>query len=126
MTKVSTSSTVDTVDTGERRCRWCRHLLPAPRGPGRPRLFCSQRCRQWEWVSRQRAAELALSDNELVVARTELTDVHDELYVLACAVADTQRDLAEGLDPGDAIHALQWLLGAAEPLAKRRIGAHPG
>ena len=70
-------------ESGVRRCRWCRRALPERSGPGRPREFCSQRCRQWDWVARQRAAELELSENELVVARDELDRLHDELYVLA-------------------------------------------
>ena len=74
-------------------------VVPASRcrsGPvrGRPREFCSPRCRQWDWVARQRAGELALSDGELVVAKAALDELHDELYVLACAVDDVERDLA--------------------------------
>jgi len=106
---------------GEARCRWCRIVLPVRAGRGRPREFCSQRCRQWDWVSRQRARELALSDGELVMARHELDELHDELFVLSCAVADTQRDLADGLSPREALESLRWLLDAAEPLARRRI-----
>jgi hypothetical protein len=73
-------------------------------------------------VSRQRARELALSDGELVVARSQLDSLHDDLFVLSCAVADTQRDLAgkrlSAVELGD---ALRWLLEAAEPLAARRM-----
>ena len=54
------------VMTEMRRCRWCRRPLPEQRGRGRPREFCSQRCRQWDWVARQRAGELELSEGELV------------------------------------------------------------
>lgn len=111
---------------GERavpRCRWCRSVLPARSGAGRPRQFCSQRCRQWDWVSRQRARELALSDGELVVARAELDALHDDLYVLQCAVADAQRDLGHTLTKAEALDSLRWLLEAATPLAARRITA---
>src|SRR5262249_53568160 len=81
-------------EEGERRfrCRWCRRVLPA-QTIGRPRQFCSQACRQWDWVGRQRAQELQLSDNELIVAKAELDGLHDQLYVLACAVNDAERDL---------------------------------
>ena len=80
-----------------RRCRWCRRALPEQQGRGRPRVFCSQRCRQWDWVSRQRAEELALSEGELVVTKASLDELHDELYVLACAVDDADDDLATEL-----------------------------
>lgn len=113
---------------GERggRCRWCRRVLPARRGPGRPKEFCSQKCRQWDWVSRQRARELALSENELVIARDELDRLHDDLYVLACAVDDAERDLeAMGAKPTvtELRDVLGWLLVAAKPLRDRELSA---
>lgn len=108
------------------RCRWCRRLLPARSGPGRPRRFCSQRCRQWDWVSRQRAAELELSDGELVVARSELDELRDDLYVLACAVDDAERDL-ESLGARPSVRELRsivdWLITSAKPLTTRQISA---
>src|SRR6476619_7389025 len=81
-------------DGGEQRsrCRWCRRVLPIQK-MGRPRVFCSQACRQWDWVGRQRAGELALGEHELIIAKDELDRLHDELYVLACAVDDAERDL---------------------------------
>jgi hypothetical protein len=112
-----------------RRCRWCRRALPERTGPGRPKEFCSQRCRQWDWVSRQRAAELAISEGELVVARGELDALHDDLYVLACAVDDTERDLADaGASPSakELREMLMWLLDAARPLRERQISAPMG
>ena len=104
------------------RCRWCRHPLAERTGPGRPKQFCSQRCRQWDWVARQRAHDLALSEGELVTARSELDALHDDLYVLQCAVADTQRDLEHRMTVEQAMSALRWLLESAEPLANRRVG----
>jgi hypothetical protein len=103
-------------------------VLPERSGPGRPREFCSQRCRQWDWVSRQRAAELELSENELVIARDELDRLHDELYVLSCAVEDTERDLAAGgrLTVQELTDTLQWLLDAARPLGEREISVPTG
>jgi hypothetical protein len=76
-------------------------------------------------VARQRAAELKLSDDELIIARTELDALHDELYVLACAVEDAERDLTRSgrrtiRDLGE---TLEWLLSAARPLRDREIGA---
>ena len=113
---------------GAGHCRWCRRTLPERQGPGRPREFCSQRCRQWDWVSRQRAHELQLSDGELVILRGELDELHDALYVLACAVEDTERDLAatthhtvNGLRG-----TLAWLLEAARPQRDRELSPSSG
>lgn len=101
-------------------------MLPVRSGPGRPKEFCSQRCRQWDWVGRQRARELALSENELVITRDELDKLHDDLYVLACAVEDAERDLAAmGPKPTatELRDVLQWLLVAARPLRDRELSA---
>jgi hypothetical protein len=68
-----------------------------------------------------RAAEVGLSDNELVMARTELEQLRDALYVLEAAVEDVDRDLAAvGEDPDEVRRALDWLLQAARPLLALR------
>ena len=108
-----------------RRCRWCRRALPEQQGRGRPRVFCSQRCRQWDWVSRQRAEELALSEGELVVTKASLDELHDELYVLACAVDDADDDLATELAAArprvtELRRIVANLLDAARPLRDPR------
>lgn len=104
------------------RCRWCRRVIPDRSGPGRPKVFCSQACRQWDWVSRQRARELQISENELVVARRELERLYDDLYVLSCAVEDTERELAGGRHTVASMReALDWLMDAARPLRNRTV-----
>jgi len=106
----------------ESRCRWCRRLVPPRPGPGRPKEFCSQACRQWDWVGRQRARELQISEDELVVTRKELDSLYDDLYVLACAVADTEAELqTTRLTVPGLKEALNWLLEAARPLRDRTV-----
>ena len=105
-------------DGGRSRCQWCRRVLP-PQRTGRPRRFCSQACRQWHWVGQQRARELQLRDDELVVTTQELDGLHDQLYVLACAVNDAERDLQAAGTKASATELreiLDWLLEAARPL----------
>ena len=102
----------------DKRCRWCRHVLIVATGPGRPKEFCSQRCRQWDWVSRQRASELALSENELVMTRDELDELKDQIYVLHCALNDVQSDLVSPRQTKETLlEMLGWLIQAAEPIA---------
>ena len=100
------------------RCAWCRRPLVVSSGPGRPRRFCQQSCRQRDYEARRRARELDLGDHELIVARHALDALRDELYVLACAVEDVERDLAATARPSsrDLQDALTWLLDAARPL----------
>ena len=105
------------------RCRWCRRGIASSAGPGRPREFCSQACRQWDWVARQRARELKLSEDQLVMTRTELDDLHDALYVLACAVQDVRRDLEDNRKPTarELTDMLRWILDCADPLETIRL-----
>jgi hypothetical protein len=115
------------VDRQERRsrCRWCRRVLPQQK-MGRPRVFCSQACRQWDWVGRQRARELKLNEDELIVTKAALDQLHDELYVLACAVDDVDRDLAAArktLAANEVREMLTWLLEAARPIRDRELQA---
>ncbi|MCB0955388.1 MAG: hypothetical protein KDB06_10280 [Ilumatobacter sp.] len=102
-------------------------MLP-PQTAGRPRQFCSQACRQWHWVGKQRAAELQLNENELIITKAELDALHDELYVLACAVNDAERDLTASGAKASARELrdlIDWLLDAARPLRDREL-APPG
>ena len=119
---VQTEKPVDSV-----RCQWCRSPISQRSGAGRPRLFCSQSCRQWDWVARQRASELALSEDELVIARKELDALRDQVYVLRCAIADVEADLDPSVDPTtrDFKAALKWLLQAAKPLAQDQLHPSP-
>jgi hypothetical protein len=104
--------------SGPRRCAWCRRPLPPADGPGRPRRFCKQSCRQRDFEARRRARELDLGDHELIVARADLDALRDDLYVLACAVEDVERDLTGAGEPTnqDLLDAVAWLLTAAKPL----------
>lgn len=93
-------------------------------GPGRPKKFCSHRCRQWDWVSRQRAAELQLSETELVVAREELDNLKDLIFVLQCAVNDVRADLASSRHTKESLRELaEWLLEASEPVTTASFGS---
>lgn len=105
------------------RCVWCRTPLPRQTGSGRPRRFCTHACKQWDWVARQRATELALSENELVITRTALDALRDQIFILKCAIDDVESDLDPSIDPTtrDFKAALTWLLEAAKPLIHEQI-----
>jgi hypothetical protein len=104
------------------QCGWCRRSLPERTGPGRPRRFCRQACRQAAYVAGRRRDELGLSEEELIVARQSLDDLRDRIYVLEAAIEDVERDLAAG-DPSEQElqDAVRWLLEAARPL----VGSDP-
>lgn len=68
-----------------------------------------------------------------MVTREALDRLHDQLYVLECAIEDVDRDLAElaAEEPGGAAgdqdaadtlrRALDWLLENARPLVATRL-----
>ena len=74
-------------------------------------------------MARRRSSEVGLSESELIVARTQLDELHDRLYVLEAAIEDVERDLAEDDDPQTVREALDWLLEAARPVVRYRFEA---
>jgi hypothetical protein len=68
---------------------------------------------------------LQISEDELIVARAELDALYDELYVLSCAVADTERELSDRRATATTLReAMAWLLEAADPL-RARVAQRP-
>lgn len=100
--------------------------MPDAAAVGRPRRYCRRSCRQRDYEARRRAAELGLNERELVVTRDELDGLYDELYVLEAAIEDVERDLAAGPSATEVREALDWLLDAARPLVRRRLGEQAG
>ena len=104
----------------QERCRRCGRAFAVQR-TGRPRQYCRDSCRQMDYQARRRAKELGLSESELIMARSELDQLRDALYVLEAAVEDVDRDLEAGADdPAEVRQALNWLLDAARPLLALR------
>jgi hypothetical protein len=79
----------------ERRCGWCRRVLPQQGSVGRPRLYCGQACRQRAYEQRTATAKAGLSGDVVLVTRAELDGLQDRLYQLRCALEDVQTLLAE-------------------------------
>ena len=73
-------------------------------------------------MRRQRATEVGLAEGELVVTRAELDALHDLLYVLEAAVEDVEHDLAQATTVTEVRDAARWLLDAARPLTRHRVG----
>ncbi|HEY6532179.1 MAG TPA: hypothetical protein VIY72_07735, partial [Acidimicrobiales bacterium] len=98
-------------------CRWCgREFVTAP-GPGRPREFCRDGCRQQAYLARRLADAHGLGDDDVIVSRTVVEDLQGRLYCLQAALEDVDRDLARGSEPADVADALAWLRENAQPLA---------
>jgi hypothetical protein len=76
-----------------RRCGWCRRVLAQQGSVGRPRLYCTQACRQRAYEQRSAAAKAGLPDDVVIVSRAELDGLQDRLYQLRCALEDVQTTL---------------------------------
>ena len=79
----------------QRRCGWCRRVLPEQGTVGRPRLYCGQACRQRAYEQRSATAKAGLSADVVLVTRAELDGLQDRLYQLRCAIEDVQTLLTE-------------------------------
>ena len=106
----------------EQRCRWCGRPLAERAGPGRPRRYCRQGCRQQAHLARKLAAAHGLGDDDVIVSRETLDELQSRLYCLQAALEDVGRDL-EALDRTGADDVtelrqiLAWLVDNAEPAA---------
>lgn len=105
---------------GEREivpCGWCRRPVAPNEGPGRPRRFCKRSCRQRDFEARQRSARHGVDENELIVARRDVDRLHDEVFVLSCAVADAEADLRDAESTADLRLIITSLLAAARDVS---------
>ena len=93
------------------RCGWCGRPFEPTAGAGRPRKYCRRSCRQRDYETRRRAAELGLGEDELIVTRRELDELRDRMYVLAQTLQDVERDLVAG-KPDDEARILGVLVEA--------------
>jgi hypothetical protein len=79
----------------QRRCGWCRRVLPQQGSVGRPRMYCGQACRQRAYEQRSATTKAGLSGDVVLVSRAELDGLQDRLYQLRCALEDVETLLGE-------------------------------
>lgn len=91
--------------------------MPETKGPGRPRRYCRQGCRQQAHLARKLAGAHGLGDDDVIVGREALEELQGLLYCLQAAIEDVDRDLAGSPTKTDYADAIRWLLENARPLA---------
>ena len=96
--------------SSERRCGWCRRVLPQQGSVGRPRQYCGQACRQRAYEQRSATAKAGLSGDVVLVTRAELDGLQDRLYQLRCAIEDVETLLAERHTKAELERSLQDLV----------------
>ena len=105
---------------GEREiasCAWCRRPVTPTEGRGRPRRFCKRSCRQRDFEARQRSARHGVDESELIIARRDVDRLHDEIFVLSCAVTDAEADLRDAESVADLRLIVTSLLAAARDVS---------
>jgi hypothetical protein len=102
--------------TKRQACAWCGGPIEIAAGAGRPRQYCRRSCRQRDFEARKRARELGLAESDLIVARRAMEGLDDLLFVLSCAIADVEGDIALDRSPEQLQRSLDWLLESARPL----------
>ena len=92
-------------------------------GPGRPRRYCRQGCRQQAHLARKLAAAHGLGDDDVIISRPTLDELQSRLYCLQAALEDVDRDLtvlakAKVDDARELRQILTWLIENAAPAAE--------
>src|ERR1700709_1733327 len=108
----------------QRRCGWCRRVLPQAGSVGRPRLYCGQACRQRAYEQRSATAKADLPGDVVLVTRAELDGLQDRLYQLRCALEDVQTLMTERPTKAELQRSLADLVHSTGRL--RRLRAHAG
>ena len=108
--------------TVEQRCRWCGRPIADRAGPGRPRRYCRQGCRQQAHLARKLAAAHGLGDDDVIISRDGLDELQSRLYCLSAALEDVERDLESlarhgGDEVAELRQILGWLVDNARPAA---------
>lgn len=85
----------ETDDVAVRRCRWCGRRFSVTQGPGRPREFCGQGCRQRDYEARRGGRQLASDGDVLVVPRRAVDELQDRLWLVEAALDDARTALDE-------------------------------
>jgi hypothetical protein len=113
--------------TGEqRRCGWCRRVLPEQGSVGRPRQYCGQACRQRAYEQRSATTKAGLSGDVVLVTRSELDGLQDRLYQLRCALEDVQTLLHEKPTKAELERSLSELLRSTGRLDRLWVSERAG
>jgi hypothetical protein len=97
-------------------CEWCRRPVIQIPGRGRPRKYCKRSCRQRDFEARQLAAVRGLDENEILLARSSLNELKDEIYILSCALIDAEVDMLDAATVEQVRAAIRPLMESAQRL----------
>ena len=110
----------------ERRCGWCRRVLPQAGSVGRPRMYCGQACRQRAYEQRNATARAGVPGDVVLVTRAELDGLQDRLYQLRCAIEDVQTLLSERHTKAELERSLAYLVHSTGRLDRLWVSERAG
>ncbi|HSP36255.1 MAG TPA: hypothetical protein VLR26_00700 [Frankiaceae bacterium] len=84
------------------------------KGPGRPREFCRQACRQRDYEARRGGRHISAGGDVLVLPRRAVHDLQDRLWVVEAAVDDARLALTERASAQAAQQVLDQLIAAVQ------------
>jgi hypothetical protein len=113
-------------NTEQRRCGWCRRVLPEQGSVGRPRQYCGQACRQRAYEQRSATSKAGLTGDVVLVTRAELDGLQDRLYQLRCALEDVQTLLTERPTKAELERSLADLLRSTGRLDRLWVSERAG
>ncbi|MBK0866837.1 hypothetical protein INP57_08480 [Saccharopolyspora sp. HNM0986] len=82
----------------DRHCAWCGRRIASAGRQGRPRLYCTQSCRQRAYERRGAVQRTGLPEDAVVLSAGEVADLQDRLFQLRCAAEDVGTAAEDGAD----------------------------
>lgn len=101
----------DQAEHAGERCRWCGTIFLTRSGPGRPRVYCSQSCRQQHYVERRTAVGDGRDPDRIVLSRSTVEDFESKRLQLKLAIDDVER--AKAASGSVRAELFEWLLDYA-------------
>ncbi len=105
-----------------RPCRWCGTVFLATKGPGRPRQYCSQSCRQQHYIERRTAVGAGRDPNRIVIDRATFERYESTRLQLRLALDDLERTSDGGTDLPSGI---DWVVEHARALVALELSQAP-
>ncbi|WP_374108074.1 hypothetical protein [Saccharopolyspora sp. 6V] len=104
----------------ERHCSWCGRRLTSSGRQGRPRLYCTQSCRQRAYERRGAVQRSGLPEDAVVLSAAEIADLQDRLFQLRCAAEDVGTAAEDGASTAELRKMAAEVVAVAAELERLR------
>ena len=104
----------------EASCAWCGKPIELHRGRGRKRKYCGPSCKQRAYEQRQLLAGTSVDADSVILSRTRVAEIRDQLFALRCAAEDVATAADEGAQPLELRRLCDELVDLARRIEKLR------